>query len=622
MFFTPKEKITNSAKTHHMLKQLAFLLLNAMLALNTSAQKIANVQDARFAGLDTLFSSVLKDWHTAGFAVAVVEKNKVVFAPGFGYRDIEKKLPVTEETLFPIGSCTKAFTAALMGLMRQDGKVEFDEPVQHYLPGFRFFNDALNNSVTLRSMMSHTTGLPRHDVSWYFFPTTSRDSMLQRVQYHEPSFGIRERWQYNNFMYALQGALAEKIYGKSWENLIREKFLVPLKMNSANFSISDLATAANAAIGYEVKQDSVIKKTDYYEINSMGPAGSINSSAAEMANWVMAWINQGKFNGKEIIPPSYLVEAISSQSIISPQLPTKEQPDVFLANYGFGWMLSSYRGHYRVEHGGNIDGFSASTSFYPTDSIGIVVLVNQNGSAVPSLVRNILSDRMLGLSQINWSKDLKMKADKAKATAKDKQVKSKSMRKTGTRTSVPVSQLAGIYTHPGYGTINAWNKGDSLFLSMGREKLYLRHYHFDFFEVFEVDKYHGIDTTAPAPFKAQFVLNAEGEVDKISVPFESGIKPIEFVRKPKNVPATAASLAKYVGDYDIMGTVAKVSTRNNKLYVLVPGQPEYELAPMEAHKFSFVAVNGFYVQFDVDAKGNTTAMTFLQPNGNFTATKK
>jgi CubicO group peptidase (beta-lactamase class C family) len=318
---------------------------------------------------------VLKTWHTARFAVAVVEKNKIIYAQGFGYRDVAKKLPVTSNTLFAIGSCTKAFTASIIGRLQQQGKLDLDKPVNNYLPSLKFYNDNMTNSITLRDMMSHRTGLPRHDLSWYLFTTSSRDSLMQRVQYQEPTFGLRQRWQYNNFMFAAQGAVAEKLTGKSWEDNIREQFFVPLGMDHSNLSIPELEKSDEASNGYEVKHDSIIHKMDYYHINAMAPAGAINSIVSDMAKWVITWINKGKYNGKEIIPAGYRDQAISRQSIISGGLPTSEAPDVYFANYGFGWFLSSYKGHYRVEHGGNIDCFSANTCFFPADSVGIIVVV-------------------------------------------------------------------------------------------------------------------------------------------------------------------------------------------------------------------------------------------------------
>jgi len=162
-----------------MKKTLALLL--AAISLQAVAQKSAD-NDARFKGLDTAFQHILKTWHAAGFAVVVIEKDKIVYAKGVGYRNLESKLPVTPNTLFAIGSCTKAFTATLIGKLQADNKVDIDKPITGYLPSLKFFNDAMNNNITLRDMMSHRTGLPRHDFSWYFANTPSLDSLMQRIQ--------------------------------------------------------------------------------------------------------------------------------------------------------------------------------------------------------------------------------------------------------------------------------------------------------------------------------------------------------------------------------------------------------------------------------------------------------
>src|ERR1044071_3716427 len=171
------------------------LLLTALLLAIGSiliAQKNQPKTSDPFAGLDTVFARVLKDRKAVGFAVAVVSKDKIIYSKGFGYRDLDKKLPVTPTTLFAIGSCTKAFTASLLGLLNKEGKIDFDKPVRDYLPELRFFNDELNNNVTVRDIMCHRTGLPRHDFSWYLFNTSSRDSLVQRIKYQEPTAKLRE----------------------------------------------------------------------------------------------------------------------------------------------------------------------------------------------------------------------------------------------------------------------------------------------------------------------------------------------------------------------------------------------------------------------------------------------
>ncbi len=603
------------------MKKLLFLVFCA-LSLNSVAQHTAAINNyPRFAGLDTAFARVLKTWHAAGFAVAVIEKNKVVYAKGFGYRDIKNKLPVTPNTLFAIGSCSKAFTVTLIGKLQQDGKLDIDKPVTNYLPELKFYNDAMNNTITLRDMMSHRTGLPRHDLSWYFFNNPSTDSLVMRIQYMEPTFGVRQKWQYNNFMFASQGALVEHLSGKNWGDNIKEKFFLPLGMTRSDVSIPELEKSDDIAVGYGLKKDTIIKKLDYYHIDGMAPAGAINSSVIDMAKWVTAWINNGKFNGKEIIPESFRNEAISSQSVIDGALPGKEKPDIYFANYGFGWMLGSYKGHYRVEHGGNIDGFSASTCFFPSDSVGIVVLSNQDGSPVPSIVRNLISDRILGLKYHDWNSDLKHEADKGKQEA-DK-VKKEKIAPVKHPATHPLGDFAGNYKNPGYGTMKMFVKNDSLFVGTITHTLFLRQANYDVFEVFDVDPKDGIDTADNGGLELQFRMNLSGDVDAVEGQLEGGLKPIVFTKELAAKALTAAELQKYVGEYSLGGIVVKVYVKDNKtLFVLVPGQPDYEMVPLGKDKFAVKVLSGYYLQFGPQGAAKITEATFIQPNGSVKAVKK
>ncbi|HMR90903.1 MAG TPA: serine hydrolase [Chitinophagaceae bacterium] len=602
-----------------MRKNLFSVLLLTLVCNIAFAQKNTNT-DKRLTGIDTALSRLLKDWHAAGFAVAVVEKDKVVYSKGFGYRDYENKKPVTANTLFAIGSCTKAFTAALLGILEKEDKLSLNKKPADYLPGFRFFNNEMNNQITIRDMISHRTGLPRHDFSWYLFSSKSRDSLMQRIQYQEPSAGVRERWQYNNFMYLAQGVIAEKITGKSWEENIKTQFFSPLGMSQSNFSISDLEKAADYSFGYINKDDSIIRKTDYYNIDAMGPAGSINSSVTEMAQWITAWIYGGKYKGKEVIPASYVREAMSSQMVMSAALPGKENPDLHLSNYGLGWMLSSYRGHYRAEHGGNIDGFSASVSFFPSDSIGIIVLTNQNGSVVTSLARNIIADRMLKLKYIDWSSDRKKALEKSKAESGGSAAL-KSDRVADTKPGHPLADYEGLFHHPGYGNIEIAVRRDSLMSFINDDSLYLHHYHYDVFEARGYDKTDGLDTTAGG-IRVTFITNESGKVDKLLLPLEGALKAIEFSRKPKAVKIADTDLQQYAGEYLLGNVTCKVYIKEGKLFVYVPGQPDYETIPTGNHSFSLKALDGYSVQFELAAPGEINTMSFIQPNGTFKATRK
>lgn len=601
------------------MKKAACIISLLCVVTANYAQK-RSTPDTRLAGLDAELQKVLEVWKTPGFAVAVVEKNKVVYAKGFGYRDYEKKIPVTPNTLFAIGSCSKAFTSAILGQLRQEGKLSLDDSPRKYIPELRFYNDAMNASITLKDLMSHRTGLPRHDFSWYLFPSNSKDSLIGRVAYQQPFASVRERWYYNNFMFLAQGVVAERISGKSWEQNVRDRIFKPLGMSRSNLSIDELTRTEDVAFGYELKNETTIRKMDYYHIAGMSPAGSINSSVNEMAPWLMTWIYGGKYNGAEVLPAAYVNEAISSQMVAGAGMPDKDTPDVHLSNYGYGWFLASYKGHYRVEHGGNIDGFSANTSFFPSDSVGIVVLVNQNGSTVPGVVRNIIADRMLKLSKTDWNTLQKTRREKA---LKEQQVAAKqksSSQVKGTRPSHSMLEFTGRYSHPGYGVFDLVLERDSLFAKFKLEKVWLRHYHYDVFEAFNVTD-SKVDTMEAIQVRFNFFTNESGDINRAAIKFEPVLDPIEFKREPLITAVSAEDLAALVGDYELGGMVAKFYLKGQTLHLTVPGQPEYELIPIGNNKFSIRNLDGFKIEF-VKAGTTSSEAIFVQPSGTFRAKRK
>jgi len=392
-------------------------------------------------------------------------------------------------------------------------------------------------------------------------------------------------------------------------------------MKSSNFSVLDMEKNGDASLGYMVFKDSVVMKMDYYNIDAMGPAGSINSSVNDMANWVITWINGGKFNGKEILPGQYVTEAMSSQMTTGGALPDKETPDIHLSNYGFGWSISSYRGHYRVQHGGNIDGFSAMTCFFPSDSIGIIVLTNQNGSTVPAIVRNIIADRMLNLPRKDWNGNLLAADRKAKADAKEANKNKTAPTKIEGQRTHPLKDYEGLYANPGYGTLDIFSRNDSLFAKVSNKNFWFKHAHYDVFNVFEIDKKLGIDTTDDNT-AFQFQMNRAGEITWVEAELQPGLKPLQFMKTPKAAPVDSAQLKKYEGEYELGGVTAKVYLKSNVLYVFVPGQQEYETIPTGNHEFKLKVLPGYSVKFEVNDKGEVTALNFIQPNGTFKAKRK
>ena len=220
---------------------------------------------------------------------------------------------------------------------------------------------------------------------------------------------------------------------------------------------------------------------DYYDIAAMSPAGSINASVNEMAKWLKVWIHGGKYGEKEVIPTPYISEAMTPQMVMGGGTPGKENPDLHFSTYGYGWMASSYKGHYRVQHGGNIDGFSANTCFFPSDSIGVVVLTNQNGSTVPAVVRNIIADRMLHVAITDWNKDLYERQQKGKEEQNEELASMETDKKSNTKPSHILVEYTGKYSNPGYSEFEIVEEGDSLFAVFPLKKYWLRHYHYDVF---------------------------------------------------------------------------------------------------------------------------------------------
>ncbi|HLF47112.1 MAG TPA: serine hydrolase, partial [Chitinophagaceae bacterium] len=532
----------------------------------------------------------------------------------------EKKLPVTENTLFAIGSCTKAFTASILGMLEKEGKVNLDKPVRDYLPELKFQNDYTNKHITLRDMMCHRSGLPRHDYSWYG-TTASRTELLNRIQYQEPSAELREKYQYNNFMFMAQGMVIEKITGKSWEENMREKIFQPLGMNNTNMSVTDMEKIGDRSLAYTTENNKP-KAIPYRNIDPIGPAGSVNSCAKDMANWLITWINSGKFNDKEIIPAGYRSQAMTAQIATGGGLPGIENPDLHMSGYGLGWGMNSYRGHYRVEHGGGIDGFITSTGFFPTDSIGIFVVTNQ-GTPTTS-IRNFIADRMLKLSYRPWGKSALADKLKADSTAKASPNNDSLNRKPGTKLSHELKDYTGIFENKGYGKAKIFIERDTLWVDYNeaglRTKSYLEHYHYDVFRVRSTEEK---ENPKESP-KMKFNMNTKGEIITFEMRMEPAVKDIVFEKELKTIDVGINDLKKYEGTYEFApGAEAKFYIKGEStLFAFIEGQPEYEIVASEKNKFFLKVLPDYKAVFEENDKGEIISVSFVQPNGTFKATRK
>lgn len=528
----------------------SILLLLTLITLHVTAQK-------QTKSIEKEINEILRLNKTAGISVAVVKGNKIIYAKGFGYSDFERKIPADTSTLFMIGSSTKAFTAAILGQLRDEDKISFDDKPSKILPELTFYNEEMNSSIVVKDLMCHRTGLPRHDGAWYFFPTKSKDSLLARIQYHEPTFGVRKNWQYNNFMYLVQGVIAERVTGKSWEQNINDRFFIPLEMKQSRTSLNEVINNKKFALGYGINKDSIFK-IDYFDIQGMSPAGSIISSANDMSKWMIVWLNNGKYKGNQILSTSFLNEATSSQMVITGGNPSKQNPDIFLSNYGYGWMISSYKGHYRVEHGGNINGFSANVALYPSDSLGIVVLSNQDGSHTPNVVRNIIANHFLDLKKEDMIQKVKDYNKKERETPNNEN----SITKKNIGSLHDKKDFEGKFSHPGYGTFYVKMQHDTLFAITPNKKMFLKHVHYDVFDAFEVVK-SKIDTTQSSSIPLIFNTNYEGKIESVDIKIEEELKnPIKFIKQPEEIDLSNQSLNQYIEEYELSGMTIKIYTKN------------------------------------------------------------
>lgn len=478
-------------------------------------------------GLDQFVETLRADWKVPGVAIAIVKGEEVIYAKGFGQRNVAQNLPATADTLFAIGSCSKAFTATALAMLAEEGKLDWDKPLRTYLPTFKMWDHYVTEHMTPRDLVTHRSGLPRHDLLWYGAPFTRRQ-MFDRLRYLEPSRGFREAYQYQNLMFMTAGVLVEEVSGKPWEEFIRERFFAPLQMSGSNTSVRDSQKAADFALPYvEVKEQ--VTWTPFRNIDAIGPAGSINSSVREMANWLIAQLNGGKFKGTQVIPERALAETHKPHTIVSTTL---RYDELFYPMYALGWAVTSYRGHLMLTHSGGIDGFTAHVSLLPKDKLGIVILTNKGGTRLTGILAYNAYDRLLGLEPVPWNQRNKDEVAREREEREKREKEADKDRKPNTQPSHALADYVGEFEHPGYGVLTIWENSGKLNATFNGLTASLRHYHFDVFEAEE---------GALGRTKFLFGLNGKGDIERVSVPLQSGVSDIVFTRKPKPTPTQQAT---------------------------------------------------------------------------------
>lgn len=563
---------------------------------------------AKLAGMDDFINGALKSWQVPGLSLAVIADGKVVWAKGFGQRNIEKNLPMTADTLLPIGSITKSFTALLMGMLVDEGKLEWDKPVRTYVPEFRAADEMLTARLTPRDLVTHRTGLPRHDLVWYNNADLTREQIVSRLAHLNTSEDLRARYQYNNLMFLAGGFLVEELTGQQWEDVVRAKVFGPLGMTRSTFWSHTAEKDSDHARGYREKDDKILLMP-FREVGNMGPVGSISSSANEMARYALLQLNRGKVDGKQLVQPTTLREMHTPQQAIS-SLP--DQPENGPASYGLGWVIDTYRGKLRVAHGGNIDGFSALLTLFPHDGVAVVALANANGTALPSIARNHIVDKLLDLPTKDWNGEALGRRELSRKAAKEAEQKKTATRKTGTKPSHPIADYAGEYENEGYGIVKIESLGENkLQVTYNRIVTPLEHWHYD--------TWTGIENPSDPTFtdmKYLFWTDFAGNISAFEASFEPRVDPIVFKKRPDAKMRDAKYLQAFTGDYQLGPQTIVVSLRGERLVMAIANQPPYELLPDIDGWFNLKGLTGFRARFAADK------IELQQPNGLFTATRK
>ncbi len=564
-------------------------------------------------GFDDFVNQTIKDWHGAGAAVAIVQGDKVVLLKGYGYRDIEKKLPMTPKSLCAIASITKSFTVTNLGMLFDEGKGTWDAPVRSAFPAFKLYDPVLTEQISVRDLVTHRSGLPRHDMVWYS-SDFSRDDLIRRLQYLEPNKPLRSTFQYNNLMFMTAGYVAGLLDNKKWEDSLRARVLAPLGMSATTFSLKELQASPDFALPYQKGRDlkAELKRMPFEatcpDTCALGPAGELNSNAEDMSHYLLFHMNRGKYNGKQVLSEN------NSSQMQTPQMAvagTPDYPELGEVSYGMGFFISTYRGHKRIEHGGNLDGFSSIFTFLPNEKIGVVVLTNLDSSPLPDVIAFNAIDRLLGVDQIPWSKrylDEEVGGKQSEQEAKDKGY---DLRKKNKHLSHDAKDYLGEYENPGYGIVSVAEEPSGLLVKLNNLTLHMQHYHYDIFEV----PYDPQD-----PFSKQklvFITGLAGDISSLSMPLEPRVKDIVFTRMADKQLTQRSFIEAFAGQYATPGnpTALTVELRgDHTLVVSRPGAPERELIPRRGTTFDIKGLEGFSMEFKRDASGKITEAVYYTPD--------
>ena len=437
------------------------------------------------AALRTFVADAMPEWETTGLALAVVADGELVLAEGFGVRSVATGEKVDPDTLFAIGSTTKAMTAALVGKLVTDGKLAWDDPVIEHRPDFRLHDPWATRETTVRDLFLHRAGLGNADLLWYG-SDRSFEAIFGALDELEPAYSFRDGFVYQNLMYAVAGELAADGAGVPWNRLIDRWLFTPLGMDRTAATLEEAASRGNVATPHD-RVGGEIVPIQNEPVDAVSPAGSVWSSAREMARWVAMLLAEGAHEGNEVLSPALVREMFRPQTIVPREAyyPTARLTEPHWTTYGLGWFQQDYRGRMVQFHTGSIDGMAAIVGLVPDAGFGLVVLQNLDHSELRhAILWKAIDLFVFGDPGRDWNAETLALYEELRKESESARAQAEADRREGTEPTLPIERFAGRYEHPVYGVVEIRENEDGLALAHeARWRGRLEHWHHDTFRV-------------------------------------------------------------------------------------------------------------------------------------------
>jgi CubicO group peptidase (beta-lactamase class C family) len=428
-----------------------FCLVIGLLLLPIATTQ-ATAADNQPATADKLVAELLAQWNAPGAAVVVVRGDETVLLKGYGIRSISGPEPVTADTLFPLASCSKAFTTTLLAMLVDDQQMSWDEPVHKLLPSFHLSDPNADALLTLRDLLCHRTGIGGHDLLWYRAPW-STDEVLKRASRLQLDYPFRSGYRYSTIPFLAAGRAIEERTVERWDRLVRKRICEPLGMTGVVFSTTAIPRGADCAIGHRIGKTGKIEAMPPYVMKEPNPAGSVHATARDLAPWLKFHLNEGRApDGMRLVSSKNLRETHTPQNLIRMEgAPRQLNPDTVQLSYGMGWLVYDHRGKKVLSHGGLIDGFRSQITFLPEEKLGIAVLTNLHDTRANAALTNTLIDFCCELPPKDWIRFFKQVEEREATSQREAIERQNRLRDPSGKPALPAASYAGVYEHPAYG---------------------------------------------------------------------------------------------------------------------------------------------------------------------------